>query len=356
MSNKSQWTDVFRESQEYIRKLRTGGQLVINTPRRTFALGFIIDIQSFQGLATDLLTNIDNPLKYFLTYKVSQDRIELYFCCLRSRGGWNNNPSLLQALWSIRRLLYRNSIKPSSNANCESLDFETTPIFEFRSSKTQIINEEKEFREEKMQEEKKNDEIVEELMSALESEELSFYQENILYYIAGFVVQKFIKKCTCSHCNDLVLSTFSTDHTYADFNVKHPSAFLTFVNRGKLCIPSYGIFEIVKYCEKTFRAQINLGDHSVNFKDKISHVASRHFAPMIPKLFPFSHPVFETMHGCCEPHEMKIIKTIASDYFKIRLRSYAKAKTLDFIGSKATLRQKLSKTILFYHVQKLIDV
>lgn len=85
------------------------------------------------------MTNVSTPLKYFLTYKVSRDHIELYFCCIRSRGGWNNNPSVLEALWSIRRLLYRNSITPSINANCLFDYYDANPIFQFRSKNRDII-------------------------------------------------------------------------------------------------------------------------------------------------------------------------------------------------------------------------
>lgn len=129
LQNKDDWLGVFKESEDYIRNLRLDGKLVTSSKRKMFALGFIIDIHSFHGLAIDLLVNISKPLQYFLTYKTSQDHIELYFCCLRCRGGWNNNPGVLQVLWSIRRMLFRNSIMPSLNANCSSEDYDITPIF-----------------------------------------------------------------------------------------------------------------------------------------------------------------------------------------------------------------------------------
>jgi hypothetical protein len=124
LRNKEYWLQAFKDSEKYIRELRLDDQPITNTKRKTFAFGFLINIHSFKGLANDLLTNISNPLKYFLTYKVSQDHIELYFSCIRSRGGWNNNPNIMQVLWSIRQLLYRNSVIPSINANCLSENYD----------------------------------------------------------------------------------------------------------------------------------------------------------------------------------------------------------------------------------------
>lgn len=87
LKNMNYWIEVFKESENYIRQLRLDGKILTNTNRKVFAIGFIINIHSFHGLSLDLLTNIQNPLRYFLTYKCSQDHIELYFCCIRSRCG-----------------------------------------------------------------------------------------------------------------------------------------------------------------------------------------------------------------------------------------------------------------------------
>lgn len=35
-------------------------------------------------------------MNYFLTYKISQDHIEMFFSAIRSKGGYNNNPTAKQ--------------------------------------------------------------------------------------------------------------------------------------------------------------------------------------------------------------------------------------------------------------------
>ncbi|KAJ8967707.1 hypothetical protein NQ314_002653, partial [Rhamnusium bicolor] len=63
--------------------------------------------------------------------------LELYFSCIRSRGGWNNNPNCQQLKWSPRQLLFRNSVTPSVSANCGNFSNFCTPTFEFRSEARQ---------------------------------------------------------------------------------------------------------------------------------------------------------------------------------------------------------------------------
>lgn len=50
LRNKSHWLAVFNDSEKYIRLLKIDNKPITQTRNRTFALGFIIDIHSFQGL------------------------------------------------------------------------------------------------------------------------------------------------------------------------------------------------------------------------------------------------------------------------------------------------------------------
>jgi len=43
-----------------------------------------------------LLYRSHSPLKFVLTYKMSQDHLELFFGCVSARGGSNNNPNCVQ--------------------------------------------------------------------------------------------------------------------------------------------------------------------------------------------------------------------------------------------------------------------
>jgi hypothetical protein len=73
----------------------------------------------------------ENAFKYLLTYRFSQDHIELLFSCIRAQGGWNNNPNCLQLKYAMRKMLLRNTITASKNANCLTFSDSTTTIIPF---------------------------------------------------------------------------------------------------------------------------------------------------------------------------------------------------------------------------------
>ena len=61
------------------------------------------------------------PLQYLLTYKLSQDHLELFFGAVRSSGGFNNNPTAQQFTAAYKCLLMRTSIE-GTNGNCQKRD------------------------------------------------------------------------------------------------------------------------------------------------------------------------------------------------------------------------------------------
>ena len=61
------------------------------------------------------------PLKYLLTYKLSQDHLELFFGAVHAAGGFNNNPKTQQFTAAYKRLHLRSHIE-GENGNCEKRD------------------------------------------------------------------------------------------------------------------------------------------------------------------------------------------------------------------------------------------
>ena len=66
----------------------------------------------------------DHPVKYILTYKLSQDHLETFFSCVRHAGRFNNNPNARQFEAIFRRLLFRSgvSLSPHDNTNVHLQD------------------------------------------------------------------------------------------------------------------------------------------------------------------------------------------------------------------------------------------
>lgn len=144
-----------------------------------------------------------------------------FFSCICSRGGWNNNnPNVMQFQWSVRKLLFRNSVTVGKNAN----------IIEFEK--------EEEFSEMEMGcvFEVNHDHLaLQEINAVVEKSEFSAFKNNVLYYISGCIARFYFEKYDYQHCQDIILRRkTSDDHSYCvDTDISY-STFTSFVSRRKL--------------------------------------------------------------------------------------------------------------------------
>ena len=109
-SNLSNWLYQCNKIVSYLFELKDEhGHFLREKHCKTVIWGFVFSICSVMAITQDMLTCTDCPLKYVLTYNFSQDHIELLFNKIRYRGGWNNNPNVLQLKYALKSILIRNS-------------------------------------------------------------------------------------------------------------------------------------------------------------------------------------------------------------------------------------------------------
>ena len=136
---------------------------------------------------------LENSYSYFLTYKVSQVHLEQLFACIRGKNGYNNNPDVRIFKSALKRLMLRNSIVASKNANCAMLEEnDFNPIFSLKWSKNRAPLEEVNELDEN------ND--TDSLPYVTQLSTQSPYQISILAYIAGFIVRKLKRSLDCEFC------------------------------------------------------------------------------------------------------------------------------------------------------------
>ena len=87
-----------------------------STQKKTPIFGFIACCRSM-GIYEDLVEQPAAPCRYILTYKLSQDHLELFFSAIRARGGYNNNPNVRQFRGAFKRLLVRHQVQRGTG-NC----------------------------------------------------------------------------------------------------------------------------------------------------------------------------------------------------------------------------------------------
>ena len=91
------------------------------TRRKTGFVGFLVATDSIKSIFFELVDKKEATMNYILTYKFSQDHLELFSGAIRSSGGFNNNPTAKQFTAAYKRLLLRSSIQ-GRNGNCTKQD------------------------------------------------------------------------------------------------------------------------------------------------------------------------------------------------------------------------------------------
>lgn len=333
--NAKVWLSTFETCENYLKSLKINGTPVFSHTRKTFALGFIITMHSIKNLALEFLQRETDPFAYVLTYKVSQDNLEIFFSLLRGSGGWNNNPNAMQLKWALKKLLHKNSIQASENGNClNNILDDTHSIFSLCSGK------------------KVPDKSVEVSLASLCDQlsaidpVISDLQNEILYYISGFITRRILQNNVCVDCTKILLPSSISDHNYAmEYNFQR---WTLFVSRGGLILAAQITFQIVQYTEKLFLTQMQFNKKVKNFKLRIVLAVVEEFSNKL-HLFKPIHPVLEEF-ACDDLHEIKLVKKISSLYLETRMKTKAKKMTEECQGTNASMRQKFNKLILFKNV------
>ena len=122
VKNKHLWLPFLTDAYQYLYHLKDlQGTVMYNTRRKTGFLWFMVAFKSVKAIFEEMLESQEAPLKYLLTYKMSQDHLELFFAAVRSAEGFNNNSTTQQFTAAYKWLLMRSSIK-GSNGNCNQQD------------------------------------------------------------------------------------------------------------------------------------------------------------------------------------------------------------------------------------------
>ena len=214
-TNYEEWSQVFHNAQEYIGSMTDlKGSKMTQTPRKAGFLGFLINTKSFEYLFRSLVST--KRMNYLLTYKTSQDHVELFFCSLRARLGSNNNPTSREFFSAYRRLLLHHEIR-GNGGNCMLQD--DTSILSFPLKKKQLspfdAGEDVDIIAKRYKLTEENYEHDYASVNFLPKG--SQFKEAIVEYISGFIVRRVSKLLLCSICLDSVLETdCSADYSLVD--------------------------------------------------------------------------------------------------------------------------------------------
>lgn len=98
---------------KYLYSLKFNNTHLHKSNKKTFIIGFAIAVKSVFNIAETIFSEHYSSLNmnYILTYKFSQDHLELFFAQIRQRYGSNNNPNVVQFKTAIKQILFKKLYK-----------------------------------------------------------------------------------------------------------------------------------------------------------------------------------------------------------------------------------------------------
>ncbi|KAG1655031.1 DNA transposase THAP9 [Nymphon striatum] len=341
IANKNSWNPFLDRAYKYISNLKdTTGKFMHQTKRKTGFIGFLVAIRSTQNLFANLVERDEAPLKYMLTYKFSQDHLELFFAAVRSAGGFNNNPTTQQFTAAYKRLLMRSSIQ-GGKGNCERQDL--TDILYVISDNCAIDGQEISISEASIIRkynltERQTPVNFDHVYFMPNISKLSEYKKAAISYIAGYVAGMVEKKILCSKCCKALGSK----------NHAPTSSFLALKDRGGLLKPTESVVVVCEETEKRFERMM------ATTKGKLPRIKGIPGAISLSVLQDMNmSKVFTELNNhmletaVTDNHLFSLIKNISQAYCKIKLFHMGK-ETTDKL-SETKIRKKLCKLVLFKH-------
>lgn len=293
------------------------GTLIINSKRKTGFIGLILGLKNALDLFKLLLNTGD--MYYLLTYKISQDHLETFFSALRSRGGYNDNPTCREFQASYKRLLIHNEVIASPFGNCSILDCTSIQPVGTKSIGNRIDSN-------NLLSPLLDEELVESLIN------ISPFIEDITSYIAGFVAKRIENKIKCIYCIQKI------------YGQHHIGNLIAIKDCGRLKKPSNDLVSICKTAEKVFRTYSKNIPLSKRNRDMLMLKLKTNIDSSILNEMECVHNdpnlCFDLIN--LETHRDYLIKCIGHKYFDIRTFHEIR-KTNDSIK----IRQKLTKMIHF---------
>ena len=180
-------------------------------------------------LSRRLLERDFNKFNYLLTYRFSQDQIEVFFSKIRSRLGCDQNPTALQFKCAMRTLHQK------TDNGCQEIDDKT----EFTPDKR--------------------------ILRLLDSSPV--WRDDALGYIGGYIVKKLIPSTKCVECVDAMVAEDQTtipDHlSYTEIcpNTSNKLIALKSYHNGALTIPSPSVLKVVHVTDKILRRKLYQWHH-----------------------------------------------------------------------------------------------
>ena len=320
----------------------------------------------------------NSQLQYLLTYKFSQDHLELFFCAIRACGGWCPNPHSAQFSSAYKRLVIHHEIK-TNNGNVEMQD--NTKILTV-SSTTQrmarlnrydpaVYNEMANLRvckkylldDELLCNQSFNNVASLDTLSEITSD----FSNNSVAYICGFVIRKVWIRIKCESCREslICINYDNINSNYSSISIDAAKNNLCYHNALRLimkkshnidvALPSEAAYNIIILTEQLFRRAINCNRGLVPTEPQFGAILCLKVlkelvsnSKTICNIFPdLNNHIFDDTVEELSGHLYTLAKTLVIKYIDVRMFSLSKICTLRQTG--LNLRHYTNRQLVWMH-------
>jgi hypothetical protein len=171
-------------------------------------------------------------------------------------------------------------------------------------------------------------------INVLDVTRLSDYVEDVVSYIAGWVVRKILPRIKCNDCREALISTAAT---------KDHCLLLELRNRGGLYHPSRDVVIIARRTEKAIRHFLG-GTMATTNNVHYAEIEKTVLQSLPSHLFSdYENHFLDSLYDISS-HYISLSKCICRAYINVRLHHMAR---LTNSTDRQSIRQKLTHTILF---------
>lgn len=312
----------------YIASLKfLDGNLIVQQRRKLGFVGLIVGLRNLEVIYDRFVAS--EILVYIPTYKLNQDHVELFFSSIRSRLGYNNNPTVRQFKAAYRQLVVHCQIREGGVGNClplESIEIlNCSPLDAINNSTERAV----------MVDESPDDSdsfkeysFLQEHDYLLNPSSLNIYCKKIVEYIAGFIVFRLQKSLRCSDCIAVLQGNANA------------SSLITYKSLGFLKNPSKSVITICESAERELRKVTLIEDKNVQSSSKTNFLA---IGVQVQKAL-IDRNLFEDCsdHMSQSGHYGPLVKLIIDKYLNVRFHYIAKTQS-----EKDSDRNHLTRLILF---------
>jgi len=290
----------------------------------------------------------DAPLKYLLTYKLSQDHIELFFGAIWASCGCNNNPTVRQFIAAYKRLLMRHNVA-GGIGNCtvqDATNMLSVTANSVASNDTGLQQDSLDVCIGRLYALSGQPSIVHDhaYVELPSKTTLTNYKTAVVSYIAGYVVKMVRRKISCLECQSALTDDVAVPTAVGS---EVGSQFMALKNRGGLVKASPSVILVCQETEKCFQRMCVV---TANMSPQTGRILPSICTAVLTEVGLTSFPsltdhMFDTTPD--SNHVFNLVKCVAHCYGTIRMHHLAKQKTVEVTGAKVC--KQLTKLVLFKH-------